>query len=213
MLRRLLVTCLLLSIVVPAVAVPSDINNWEKGEVKIDRDHGYYVDGRGQVPNYSRIAPPHEENIPVPHPTETVVGWRRYYDINKEGQRPMGYQTPLVPNYNIHYSEREAKPYTTEEFLSVWCDGEADYKRRTCTTDKKVYYYYYVENWSWAVAGTQFRDLKRTKDGKERAYVFYVQRLGMNTEAMRGVKQWAEMFDMDIHFVTIDAYIPQNWLL
>mgnify|MGYP003310862642 CR=1 FL=1 len=26
-------------------------------------------------------------------------------------------------------------------------------------------------------------------------------------------KKWAEMCDCDIHFVTIDSYIPQDWLL
>lgn len=214
MFRGLLVIGLLLGTTIPSLAaVSNDIKDWEKGVVVIDRDKGYYVDGRGQVPEHARIAPQHEENIPVPHPTQTVVGWRRYYDINKEGQRPMGYQTPLVPNYNVHYSEREAEPYTKEDFIKVWCNGEADYKRGTCTTSDKVYYYYYVEDWAFAVAGTPFRDLKRTKDGKDRAYVFYAQRLGMNAEAMHSVKQWAEMLDMDIHFVLIDAYIPQNWLL
>mgnify|MGYP003309495266 CR=1 FL=1 len=202
-----------LQIQVPAIAMEVNLDNLEKGECVITRDKGYYMDGRGQVPEYARIAPPHEENIPVPHPTKTVVGWDRYYDINKEGYRPMGYQTPLVPGHNVVYSERRAKPYSTSDYLAVWCNGEADYRKGTCTTANKVYYYYDVHHWSAAVAATPFRDLKRTKDGKGRGYVMYCHELGLCAEYMHAAKDWSELFDMDIHFVTIDAYIGKDWLL
>ena len=201
---------LLFSSLIPANALVVDL---DRGGVELTRGEGYYMDGRGQVPEYSRIAPPHEENIPQPRATKTVVPWDRYYDINKEGYRPMGYQMPLVPNYNYHYSNRRAKPYTTSEYVAVWCSGEPDYNKRTCTTEDKVYYYYNVRNWAYAVAGTPFRDLKRGKDGKSRSYVFYVEELGLDAEYMYGAKQWAELFDMDIHFVTIDSYIPTTYLL
>ena len=177
------------------------------------KEAGYYMDGRGQVPEYARIVPPHEENIPDPHPTKVVVPWERYYEINKEGYRPMGYQIPLVPNYNIFYSERRAEPYTKAEFVSVWCAGEPNYEKGTCTTNDTVYYFYDVFHWSTGIAATQFRDLKRTKDGKSRGYIFYCQELGFCAEYMHAAKDWAELFDMKIHFVTIDSYIPQDWLL
>lgn len=201
---------------VPATALTVDLDRMDavKGEAVISRDRGYYMDGRGQVPEYSRIAPPHEENIPKqPRATKTVVGWDRYYQINKEGYRPMGYQMPLVPNYNVHYSNRRAEPYTKAEFVSVWCNGEADLNKGICYAPNKVYYYYDVRNWAWAVAATPFRDLKRTKDGRQRGYVFFVHELGLDAEAMHSVKEWAELYDMDIHFVTIDAYIPLDYLL
>ena len=203
---------LLIQVIVPSYALSAEyILN--KGEHVCTKADGCYADGRGQVPEYSRIAPPHEENIPVPHATKTVVPWDRYYDINKQGYRPMGYQAPLVPNYNYHYSNRRARPYSRTDYVKVWCAGEADLDRGTCTTDKKVYYFYDVRSWSYAVAGTPFRDLKRKKDGKSRSYIFTVTELGLDAEWMYGAKQWAELFDMDIHFVTIDAYIPQTFLL
>ena len=88
-----------LQIQVPAVTIDLDRMDSNWGEAVVTRNKGYYMDGRGQVPEYARIKPPHEENVPkVSHPTKTVQGWDRYYDINKAGYRPMGYQTPLVPN-------------------------------------------------------------------------------------------------------------------
>lgn len=209
--KKLLILIMLL-IQVPTYAILVDVDGASAGTYAT-KASGYYVDGRQQVPEYSRIAPPHEENIPDPHPTKTVQPWDRYYEINKQGYRPMGYQAPLVPNYNYFYSTRRAKPYTRNEYLSVWCGGVADYDKGTCSTDNKVYYYYDVYHWSTAIAATQFRDLKRTKDGRSRAYVFYVHNLGLMAEQMHGAKQWAELFDMDIHFVTIDSYIPLDFLL
>ena len=178
-----------------------------------DKQYGYFMDGRGQVPEYARIAPPHEENIPVPRATKTVVPYARYYEINKQGYRPMGYQAPLVPNYNYFYSNRRAKPYTKADYVNVWCEGIADPAKGICTTKDKVYYYYDVYHWSTAIAATQFRDLKRLGDGKARAYVFWANDLGLYAEQMHAAKEWAELFDMEIHFVTIDAYIPLDFLL
>ena len=209
--KHFLTILILLLTQVPSFS--ATVPNLEKGEAVVVRGQGYYVDGRGQVPDYARIAPPHEENIPVPHATKTVQGWDRYYEINKEGYRPMGYQVPLVPNYNIHYSNRRNRPYTKAEFVSVWCNGEPDYDKGTCTTSDTVYYFYDVFHWSTGIAATQFRDLKRTKDGKKRGYIFYCTELGQDAPDMHAAKNWAELFDMDIHFVTIDAYIGLDWIL
>jgi hypothetical protein len=204
---------LLIQASLPTLAMVVDLNAQDtQREAIITRDKGYYMDGRGQVPEYARIAPPHEENIPVPHPTKTVVGWDRYYDINKEGYRPMGYQAPLVPNYNVHYSNRRNNPYSRAEYVKVWCAGEADLDKGICTVGDTRYYYYKVRDWSFAVAAAPVRDLKR-RDGKHRAYVFAVDELGLDTEAMYAAKKWAEMCDCDIHFVTIDSYIPLDFLL
>lgn len=204
---------LLIQVSLPTLAMVVDLNSQDtQREAIITRDKGYYMDGRGQVPEYARIAPPHEENIPTPHPTKTVVGWDRYYDINKEGYRPMGYQAPLVPNYNVHYSNRRNNPYSRAEYVKVWCAGEADLDKGICTVGETRYYYYKVRDWSFAVAAAPVRDLKR-RDGKHRAYVFAVDELGLDTEAMYAAKKWAEMCDCDIHFVTIDSYIGLDWLL
>ena len=204
---------LLIQVVSPAYSLTVDLDAQDiVREAVITRDKGYYMDGRGQVPEYSRIKPPHEENIPVPHPTKTVVGWDRYYDINKEGYRPMGYQMPLVPNYNVHYSNRRNKPYSRAEYVSVWCAGEADLDKGICTVKDKRYYYYRVRDWAYAVAATPVRDLKR-KDGKEVSYVLTVDELGLDCESMYAAKKWAELFDVNIHFVTIDSYIGLDWLL
>ena len=211
--KLLVLIMLLIQVSLPTLAMVVDLNAQDtQREAIITRDKGYYMDGRGQVPEYARIAPPHEENIPTPHPTKTVVGWDRYYDINKEGYRPMGYQAPLVPNYNVHYSNRRNNPYSRAEYVKVWCAGEADLDKGICTVGETRYYYYKVRDWSFAVAAAPVRDLKR-RDGKHRAYVFAVDELGLDTEAMYAAKKWAEMCDCDIHFVTIDSYIGLDWLL
>ena len=84
--KLLVLIMLLIQVSLPTLAMVVDLNAQDtQREAIITRDKGYYMDGRGQVPEHARIAPPHEENIPTPHPTKTVVGWDRYYDINKEG--------------------------------------------------------------------------------------------------------------------------------
>ena len=213
--KHFLTLLILISLQIQVSAVVCDLDrmdsNWS--EAVITKDRGYYMDGRGQVPEYARIKPPHEENVPkVSHPTKTVQGWDRYYDINKAGYRPMGYQTPLVPNYNIHYSNRRANPYTRAEYVSVWCAGEADLKKGTCTVNNTRYYYYKVRDWAFGIAAASVRDLKK-HDGKHRAYVLCVDELGLDSEHMYAAKKWAELYDCDVHFVTIDSYLPLDWML
>ena len=215
-LKHFLTILILISLQIQVCAVTCDLDRLDanRGEAVITRDRGYYMDGRGQVPEYARIAPPHEENIPkVSHPTKTVVGWDRYYDINKQGYRPMGYQMPLVPNYNIHYSNRRANPYTREEYMKVWCNGEANFQKGICTTSDYNYYYYKVRDWAFAVAGAPIRNIKNGKNGRKSAIVFACDELGLDSEHMHAAKEWAELYDMKIHFVTIDSYIPLDFLL
>ena len=205
---------ILLPIQVLGVTVDLDRLDSNKGEAVITRDRGYYMDGRGQVPEYARIAPPHEENIPkISHPTKTVVGWDRYYDINKAGYRPIGYQMPLVPNYNVHYSNRRAKPYTRAEYISVWCNGEPNYSKGVCSTKDYNIYFFRVRDWAWGVASAPIRNIKNGKNGKRSAICFMCDELGLDAEHMHAAKEWAELYDMKIHFVTIDSYIPLDWLL
>ena len=216
--KHFLTLLILISLQIQVSAVVCDLDrmdsNW--GEAVVTRDRGYYMDGRGQVPEYARIKPPHEGNVPkVSHPTKTVQGWDRYYDINKAGYRSMGYQTPLVPNYNIHYSNRRANPYTRAEYVSVWCAGEADLKKGTCTVNNTRYYYYKVRDWALGIAAASVRDLKK-HDGKRRAYVLCVDELGLVAPWYfidSSAKKWAELYDCDVHFVTIDSYLPLDWML
>ena len=82
MIRLLILTLLLIQVPVLAISTEPILN---KGEHICTRADGCYADGRGQVPEHARIAPPNEEAIPGPHPTKTVVPWDRYYDTNKKG--------------------------------------------------------------------------------------------------------------------------------
>lgn len=175
------------------------------------RNEGYYVDARGQVPEYSRIAPPHEEKIPTPHATKTVVPFERYYDINKAGYRPMGYQAPLVPGHNIHYSERRAKPYTRDEYLDVWCSGIIDYRSGSCTTKDYVLYFFRARDWSVAVAGAPIKN-KIGKKGKPWGVFLMCDHLGIDAQYMHSAKRWAELYNVPLYMATIDAYIPLDWL-
>ncbi len=179
--------------------------------IKVDRDYGYYVDGRGQVPEYSRIPPPNEDKIPAePHPTRTVVPFDRYYDINKMGMRRHPAMTPWIPNYNCHYSERRAKPYTKKEFVDVWCSGDKFVNGVDCQTENYAITFVRARDWSYGVIKAP---IKAKKTGKKAAVFLMVDDLGLDAEAMHAAKDWSELFNIPIFFGTIDAYIPSDWII
>ena len=128
--------------------------------IKRDRN-GYYVDERFQVPESSRIPPPHPENIPKePRATRTVIPFDSYYDINVLGIRREPRMTPVIPNYNIHYSERRANPYTKEDFINVWCDGIKFQNGVDCQTKEYAITFAKAEFWSGAVVKAPFKAKK-----------------------------------------------------
>ena len=179
--------------------------------IKVDREQGYYVDGRGQVPEYSRIPPPNEDKIPTePHPTRTVVPFDRYYDINKMGMRRHPAMTPWIPNYNCHYSERRAKPYTKEEYIDVWCSGDKGVNGVDCQSEHYAISFVRARDWSYGVIKAP---LKAKKTGKKAAVFLMVDDLGLDAPHMHAAKDWSELFNIPIFFGTIDAYIPSDWIL
>ena len=187
------------------------ITNPEGSQViKVDRDLGYYVDGRGQVPEYARIAPPNEDKIPEPHPTRTVVPFDRYYDINILGMRRHPAMTPWIPNYNCHYSNRRAKPYTKKEFVEVWCSGDKFVNGVDCQSENYAITFVRAREWSYGVIKAP---IKARKTGKKSAIFLMVDDLGLDAEAMHSAKQWAELFNVQMFFGTIDAYIPNDWII
>lgn len=175
----------------------------------VDRN-GFYVDGTGQIPEYARIAPPNENKVPpVPHPTQTVVPFDRYTDINIRGLRRAPYMEQYVPNYNVHYSNRRAEPYTKQEYIDVWCTGEKNVNKVDCSTDEYSIYFFPVRNWAWGVTSSVWR---ARKTHKRCAIFFWVDDLGLDAKYMYDAKKWAELYNTTIHFGTIDAYIPQSWV-
>ncbi len=187
------------------------ITNPEGSQViKVDRDLGYYVDGRGQVPEYARIAPPNEDKIPEPHPTRTVVPFDRYYDINILGMHRHPAMTPWIPNYNCHYSNRRAKPYTKNEFVEVWCSGDKFVNGVDCQSENYAITFVRAREWSYGVIKAP---IKARKTGKKSAIFLMVDDLGLDSEAMHSAKQWAELFNVQMFFGTIDAYIPNDWII
>ena len=178
--------------------------------IKRDRT-GYYVDERNQIPEYQRIAPPHQENIPTePRATRTVVPFDSYYDVNTLGIRRHPYMTPIIPNYNMHYSERRARPYTKEEYVNVWCDGIKGENGVDCQTDEYAITFTRAEFWAAAVVKAPF---KAKKVHKKTALFVIVSDLALDCKYMHDVKEWGELFNVQIYFGTIDSYIPSSWVL
>ena len=212
---KILLILAMLQIQVAAQAILSDLQPVRVGDtVYATKEYGYYMDGRGQIPEHMRIPPPHEENIPIAQPTKTVVPWDRYYNINKAGYRPMGYQQPLVPNYNVYYSNRRHKPYTRSQFINVWCDGTPNYDKGYCSVGDYNIYFFRARDWAWGVASAPIRNIKNgKKNGKKSALFFMVEEIGLDAPHMHAAKQWAELNNMTIFFGTIDSYLPTDWII
>ena len=177
---------------------------------EVDKNKGYYVDGRGQVPEYSRIKPPHEEMIPeYPHPSETVQRFDKYYDINEKGIRRNPIMEQWVPNYDWFYSNRRANPYTKEEFVNVWCSGEKFVNGVDCIQGEYAITFVRARDWT---IGTIKAPLKAKKVKKKTAIFLMVDDLGLDAEVMHHAKDWSVQFNMPMFFGTIDSYIPQSWI-
>ena len=178
--------------------------------IKRDRD-GYYVDGRNQIPEYQRIDPPHPENIPTePRAQRTVVPYDSYYDVNVLGIRRHPYMTPVIPNYNRYYSERRAYPYTKEDYVNVWCDGEKFKDGIDCQSEQYAITFAKASDWAGAVIKAPF---KAKKTHKKTALFIMVGDLALDAKYMHDVKMWGELFNVQIWFGTIDSFIPQDWIL
>ena len=178
--------------------------------IKRDRD-GYYVDGRNQIPEYQRIAPPHPENIPTePKARKTVVPYDSYYDVNVLGIRRHPYMTPVIPNYNRYYSERRAYPYTKEDFVNVWCEGDKFKDGVDCQSEQYAITFAKASDWAGAVIKAPF---KAKKAHKKTALFIMVDDLALDAKYMHDVKMWGELFNVQVWFGTIDSYIPSDYII
>lgn len=178
--------------------------------IKRDRD-GYYVDGRNQIPEYQRIPPPHPENVPTkPKARKTVVPFDSYYDVNVLGIRRHPYMTPVIPNYNRYYSERRAYPYTREDYINVWCEGEKFKNGIDCQTSEYAITFSKAANWPGAVI---VAPIKAKKAHKKTALFIMVDDLAFDAKDMHDVKQWGELFNVQVWFGTVDSFIPSSWIL
>ena len=176
----------------------------------VDRNHGYYVDERGQIPEYHRIAPPNEDKIPTStHPTKTVLDFEKYYDINGLGIRRKPYMTPWIPNYNWHYSNRRAEPYTKQEFINVWCTGIKNMGGIDCQSEQ--YAITFVKAGAWA-PGFIKAFFKAKKVHKIPVTFLMVDDIGLDAGDMHNAKDFAKLWNINIMFGTIDAFIPNDWL-
>ena len=178
--------------------------------IKRDRQ-GYYVDERNQIPEYQRIAPPHPENIPKePKGQRTVVPFDSYYDVNTLGVRRHPYMTPVIPNYNRFYSERRAYPYTKEDFINVWCEGDKFKDGVDCQTKEYAITFAKASDWAGAVVKAPF---KAKKAHKGTALFIMVDDIALDAKYMHDVKMWGELFNVTIFFGTIDSYIPGDYII
>ena len=169
------------------------------------------MDERGQVPEYARIKPPHEENIPTePRPTRTVVPFEPYYNINGMGYRRPDYLNPMVPGYNRFYSERRAYPYTKKEFVNVWCTGKKFENGVDCQTEEYAITFIRARDWAWGVIKAPF---KARKAHLKTAIFVMVDDLALNAQTMHDLKNYGELFNIQVWFGTVDSYIPSSWII
>ena len=183
-----------------------------EGSQVIKRDRsGYYVDGRNQIPEYQRIEPPHPENIPTePRATRTVVPFDSYYDVNTLGIRRHPYMTPIIPNYNRHYSTRRAYPYSKEDYVNVWCEGDKFKNGVDCQSENYAITFARARDWAGAVIKAP---IKAKSAHKRTALFIMVDDLALDSQHMHDVKMWGELFNVQIYFGTIDSYIPSDWII
>ena len=179
--------------------------------VQRNKEDGYYLDERNQIPEYARIKPPHEENIPTdPRPVRTVVPFDTYYEINRLGYRRPDYLNPVVPGYNRFYSERRAYPYTKKEFVDVWCTGKKFENGVDCQSENYAITFIRARDWAW---GTIKAPFKARKAHLKTAIFVMVDDLALDAQYMHDIKNYGELFNIQVWFGTVDCYIPSNWII
>ena len=186
------------------------INKDYRYTYEVNRDEGYYINGQGQVPEYHRIPPPNPDKIPqYPHPAKTVLPFDKYYDTNIAGIRRSPDKTPLIPNYNIYYSNRRAYPYTKNEYIDVWCTGIKHEKGVDCQTQDYAITFVKAGEWPFGVIKAPF---KARKVKKKSAIFIMIDDLGLDGPNINGAKNWSDLFNIPMFFGTIDSEIPKEWI-
>jgi hypothetical protein len=172
-------------------------------------EHGYIIDGRGQITG-SPIEAPNKSAIPASSkPQQTVVNFDEYYKVNVEGYRRPEGKLPLMAGYTTHYSERRAHPYTKEDYINVWCSDKKHVGKVDCLTDKYAISFFPVSHWSWGITQAAMRARKFPQKG---AAFLYVEDFGADAVAINEAKNWAEQWGVKVMFGTIDAGIPEDWI-
>jgi len=170
-----------------------------------DLQHGFYADTRGQISEYERIAPPHEENIPALTPTQTTTPFTLYCETNFKGRRQPDYKVPLIPDYNVWYHDHPVEPYSKEDYVRVWCPGKTFVNGVDCITDE--YAITFVPATMWLVGIIQAH-WKARRTGKKAALFCYVNDIAVESDSIEGARLWSKTYHLPIFFGTIDAYLP-----
>ena len=165
---------------------------------------GFYIDLRGQIE--SPYDPPHPENIPSqPRLQQPISDPEMYYKINVEGYRGAPNKVRPVPGGTVRFCERPSHPYTKEQFLAVWAEGEKI--GNVYITDKYAMSYFFIDNWA---TGVLVAKVRARKFHKQPAVFFFIEDLG-KAETYEA-KKMAEQFGVAIFFGTIDKRIPAEWI-
>ena len=118
-------------------------------------------------------------------------------------------KTPVIPNYNTYYSERRARPYTKNEFIDVWCSGVKYENGVDCQTDEYAITFVRADQWTWGVIKAP---IKARKVKKKAAVFIMIDDLGLDGEFIHGAKNWSDLFNIPMFFVTIVSDIPKEWI-
>ena len=228
-LKKLFILLILLSSVLPTFAEPRSAEErfWREVErinsgrsytestdiqpPPIWREEGVYVNGRAQVSKHQRICPPYPEKIPMPRPTHTVEPYDSYYKNQILGIRRPVYKEPVIPNYNVHYSNRRAKPYLHRDYLDVWCIGKIDYEQNMCSVNGYDIYFAHARNWAARAMTLPFKIRQAKAKGNRVGLFLEVDDVGLDSEYVIEAKSFAKMFNLTIFSATIDSYIPIEW--
>ena len=174
--------------------------------VYLDSKKGYAIDGTGQLP-YGQQISPSKKTTQQPQYTQTIVPFEKYIKDTSTERR--SYYNPIVPNYNAHYSERRAVPYTKQQYIDVWCTGDKNVKGVDCIKGEYAITFVRARNW----AGGSMKAIYKAKKAHKTPVLFLmVDDICLDGEYMQEAKAWAQMWNTLVYFGTIDSYIPWEYL-
>lgn len=227
--KKLLILFILLVSCAPAFSLSSEeefwsevarINRGESYTERVGNQHapvwkaeGVYVDGRGQVPEFQRIPPPNPEKIPAPRATHTIEPYDSYYYSQILGWRRPATHEPIIPGYNMHYSNRIAKPYTHRDYLDVWCTGKIDYNENKCSIEGYEVYFVHARNWAARATTLPFKLKQAHAKGSRVGLFLEVDSVGIDSEHVVAAKGFARMFNLTLFAATIDAFLPMDYFV
>ena len=130
--------------------------------------------------------------------------------MNEEGYRGREDKLPISPaGYTQVYSTRKFQPYSKEDYINVWCDGEKHVGKVDCLTEDFAISFFPLSSWTRGITTAAWRARKYSQQG---VAAFYFEDTAAKSSDLYEAKKWAEKWGTKIMFISIDAGIPEEWI-